>query len=49
MRSPEFAFCFRQRGRLGRINKSLGLYSTAVVFFTSDESDTGKGYEMTIE
>jgi len=51
MRSPVFGSCFRESDRHGRGNWPLGRHSTstAVLFFYSDSSATGKGYELKIE
>jgi len=41
--SPEFGYCLRGSGRNGRHSFSWGRNSTAVLFFTFDSSETGKG------
>jgi len=48
IKSSVVVFNFRGSGRNGRVNWNLGVNSIAVLFFTSDERETGKGYEMTI-
>jgi len=49
MISPDFGSCFRITGRQGRVNYNWGHYQTIVLFFSSDGSETGKGYEVTVE